>query len=572
MSDLEPKKRKQTKDSTLPTASFVRPEYNTHPNQQGNPPESNTLGQPMQQENGPPPSIIDRPDFSLPTSSSIHPFKLERFVDNKGNPRTRVYLGRLRYCINTFDVIIENDTTGATTYGSVGSTNTGDGTSHTHSAGDYSIPDHTHSVADIEIPDHEHIAGTNLDADAKSGGSITVGTSENGTNHTHSISLTAAAGSTSGTTGTEAAHTHAATGLTIPDHKHTDGDLIAADHTHDISFSLTTGSYSHDHDDSGTTTDTHTHSLTISGYTGSLSSGSSVDVSGDTGNMKNKSSNDDVEGSTAAGSSHSHSYTKDDHTHSVAGDTGNPSSHTHNYNKDDHSHEVSGRTGGMYDKDNNDNLTGQTAGVYGSDSTPPITGNSGSPSAHTHPLPDLSTSTSEADRFVCILGQPQGAGIISEVEPAGFTALKDSNDKDTVVKAKDLPIGDTYGSIFLKWKVILSDSDSLGAYSINAADVTIHRHSDPAKTAEQLIIDNTEKLTHLRGVDASNNAASGTSMRYFKRGSESEDDRTAYYYVKIGVSYDPNAAGTNSKTIEQMTYENVYWSPLFLSRYTGAIS
>ena len=203
---------------------------------------------------------------------------------------------------------------------------------------------------------------------------------------------------------------------------------------------------------------------------------------------------------------------------------------------------------------------------------PPITGNSGSPSAHTHPLPDLSTSTSEADRFVCILGQPQGAGIISEVEPAGFTALKDSNDKDTVVKAKDLPIGDTYGSIFLKWKVILSDSDSLGLYSINAADVTIHRHSDPAKTAEQLIIDNSEKLTQLRGVNDENNPASGTDMDFFKRGSESEDDRTAYYYVKIGVSYDPNAAGTNSKTIEQMTYENVYWSPLFLSRYTGAIS
>ena len=150
--------------------------------------------------------------------------------------------------------------------------------------------------------------------------------------------------------------------------------------------------------------------------------------------------------------------------------------------------------------------------------------------------------------------------------------MKDSDDKDTVVKTKTLPIGDTYGSIFLRWKLVLSDSDSLDLQTINQADVTIYRHSDPTKTAEQLITDNTEKLTALRGVDDENNAASGTNMEAFKRGSETEDDRTAYYYVKIGNSYDPNAAGTNSKTIEQITYENVYWSPFLLPRYTGAIS
>jgi hypothetical protein len=416
----------ETPRSTESTAAFTMPQDGDTPNTSGDPEEVSTFGEVSSPSYGPAPMITSRPSFSPSTSSSVHPFKLERFVDNKGNPRTRVYLGRLRYCINTFDVIIENDMTGATTYGSLGSTNTGSGTAHTHGA-------------------------TGLSA-------------------------------------------------TVGDHYHASG-------------------------------------------------GNGV---GSAQQLKFK-----------------------QHTHSLPNTTGDPTSGG-SYSGGDHTHDLGGNTGNVTDFGTSppsvEEITGNTGGIASSPPSSNVSGTLADESSHTHPLPDLSTATSEADRFVCILGQPQGAGIISEVEPAGFTALKDSNDKDTVVKAKDLPVGDTYGSIFLKWKVILSDSDSLGAYSINAADVTIHRHSDPAKTAEQLIIDNTEKLTHLRGVDDENNPASGTDMDFFKRGSESEDDRTAYYYIKIGVSYDPNAAGTNAKTIEQMTYENVYWSPLFLSRYTGAIS
>lgn len=77
--------------------------------------------------------------------------------------------------------------------------------------------------------------------------------------------------------------------------------------------------------------------------------------------------------------------------------------------------------------------------------------------------------------------------------------MKDSDDKDTVVKTKNLPIGDTYGAIFLRWKLVLVENNSLDLQTINQADVTIYRHSDPTKTAEQLITDNAEKLTTLRG-------------------------------------------------------------------------
>jgi hypothetical protein len=93
--------------------------------------------------------------------------------------------------------------------------------------------------------------------------------------------------------------------------------------------------------------------------------------------------------------------------------------------------------------------------------------------------------------------------------------------------------------------------------TINQADVTIHRDADTTKTAE--VLQNADKMSTL--VADSETATMGD----FRRGTDTDDDRTAYYYVKIGASYNPNTAGTNAKTIEQMTYENIYWCPLFIS-------
>ena len=433
MEDPEPVSNEAIKDSAQSTAGFPRSKEGHLPETIGDAPETTTVGSLISVEHGPPPIVTTTPDFAESTSSNIHPFKLERFTDSKGNTRTRVYVGKLRYCINTFDIEIKKDKTGATAYGSLGSTNTGSESSHTHS-GTSSVP----------LPAHEH---------------------ENGSDETHG-------------------------GLIIPEHQHLAGsNLTITDHTH------AAGTYA-------------ISSASVTGSSGLTNSSNALDVTGNTGNIKEKPSNDNVEG--------------------------------------------------------------RTGGIYGSAPTIDVT--TGTGSAHLHSLPDLVTTTSEADRFVCIKTQGQGAGILKEVEPTGFTALKDSDDKDTVVKTKTLPIGDTYGSIFLRWKLVLVENNSLDLQTINQADVTIYRHSDPTKTAEQLITDNAEKLTALRGVDDENGPASGTNMEAFKRGSETEDDRTAYYYVKIGNSYDPNAAGTNSKTIEQITYENVYWSPFLLPRYIGSIS
>ena len=373
-------------------------------------------------EYGPTPSVSSIPPSITPSASSdVHPFKLERYVDNKGNTRTRVYLGRLRYLINNFDVVIQSDTRSTVSYsGSMGSGSseiTGPESGHTHSG-----------TSTVTIPDHEH---------------------ENGSDETHG-------------------------GLTIPDHKHEDGTLYGPDHTHDAgSYGNTGGS--------------------VSGTSGSLNGMSSLDIEGDTGDIKDKSSNDNVEG--------------------------------------------------------------RTGGIYGSAPTVNIT--TGSSSGHTHPLPVLSNNTVTVDRFICVKNQSQGAGFINEIEPDGFTAIKDSNDKDTVLKAKDMPINQTYGSFFLKWSIILPTGSASGA-SIAANSITIHRESDPTKTAEQLQND----FGAMSALTANSETA---SMGSFKRGDHSEGARTATYYVKLGVSYDPNAAGTNSKSIEQITYENVYWCPLFIS-------
>lgn len=427
-------------------------------------------------EYGPTPSVSSIPPSITPSASSdVHPFKLERYVDNKGNTRTRVYLGRLRYLINNFDVVIQSDTRSTTSYsGSMGTGSseiTGPESGHTHSG-----------TSTVTIPDHEH---------------------KNGSTESHG-------------------------GLTIPEHKHvardsTEDGLLMPNHEHEAgtdSDNLKIPQHQHEIGISGDTAYTnaggynHYHDIYINQQTNNIVSSNNLSVTGKTDEVK------DYDSSSS------------------------------NVVK-----KVTGKTGGIFEKNDNDNVEGRTGGIYGSLS--PISVTTGSSTGHTHPLPVLSNNAVTVDSFICVKNQSQGAGFINEIEPDGFTAIKDSNDKDTVLKAKDMPINQTYGSFFLKWSIILPTGSASGA-TIAANSITIHRESDPTKTAEQLQND----FGAMSALTANSETA---AMGSFKRGSHSEADRTATYYVKLGVSYDPNAAGTNSKSIEQITYENVYWCPLFIS-------
>jgi hypothetical protein len=445
------------------------------------------------------PSGGSAPVVSLNANTFNHPFKITQEEDDAtGLIKTNIYYGVLRYCINSFNTVLEDDTHSVESYHSTtkSSVTTGDGSSHTHSGGTYKIPDHDHYASDpsdssdtgLQIPTHEHSSGS------------TAGTS-----------------------------------LEIPQHQHRNDDqsgggaLVGANHTHGFSFSETTGPINSG--SSSCNDSNHTHSIGISQNTGLLSSGSSIAVTGNTGNV-------DISGSSSALL-------------------------------------VTGRTGGVFEHDTlaNKKVTGQTGPtVPQSGNLPPIPGDSGSPTAHYHPAPALSSATPTVDRFVTIKNQIAATGIMKDVGPTkgpGNTTFGFVNNADgdqTVNRVLTLPAG-TFGSIFLKWKVVLpTDQDVATNFTINAADVEIHVDPDVAKTAESLSDDDT--FRELKLFDANAGGDAGIDDTFDRRASagagETEADRTAYFYVKLGVTHNP--AGGGLKAVEQITYENVYWSPLILGR------
>ena len=206
----------------------------------------------------------------------------------------------------------------------------------------------------------------------------------------------------------------------------------------------------------------------------------------------------------------------------------------------------------------------KTTVSYGSQgsSSAEITGSSDAgsgTSAHTHTLPVLNNQVTTADRFVCVNGQAAGQGILKDVASSSFEERKNPENIGTGIYATEFPVGDTFGSIFLKWKVVLDDDTDLSNLTINAGDVTIHRDADVTKEAHELSDDD-----QFPALEAD---AQGAGMGDFNRGGETEAERTAYFYVKLGISH-PAVEGT-IKSIEQITYDNINWTPLIISRASG---
>ena len=83
-------------------------------------------------------------------------------------------------------------------------------------------------------------------------------------------------------------------------------------------------------------------------------------------------------------------------------------------------------------------------------------------------------------------------------------------------------------------------------------------HVDPAVNKKANELSDDDQLPDLE------TNSQGTNIQHFRRGTETEADRVAFFYVKIGISH-PEAAGT-IKTIEQITYDNINWTPLIISR------
>jgi len=306
----------------------------------------------------------------------IHPFKLEKFTNPVDNStKVRVYEGDVYAKIDTFELGIITITTGA---------------SHTHSAGSYAMPDHSHNQA-----------GT---AAAKTGDDITEGDTGSGTGHTH-----------------------ATTGMSVPmaDHYHKSGEesgtgttaegqqLKLRHHTHSLpnttggptsgTGAASGGSYS------GADAN-HTH--TLGGSTGDVDD-FGVD---DSGNL----APEDITGNTG-GLGHTFPAQQ------ISGTIANESSHTHKYNKDDHSHTLTGQTGGLY----------SSAGIINTSGT-----NSNSAVDH---------------KFVAVTGQAQAPLDVSTNFAGTFNkTLQFDDETDTIFKYHET--AHSTGDFYVKWVITISEA------------------------------------------------------------------------------------------------------------------
>jgi hypothetical protein len=311
----------------------------------------------------------------------IHPFKLEKFTNPVDNStKVRVYEGDVYAKIDTFELGIITVTTGA---------------AHTHSAGGYNIPDHQHDQGG-----------------SASSGSDT-GNTGAGTPHSHGSGGYAIPD-----------HTHKASegsnALSIPQHTHEAGTLIAADHTHSIAISTNTSAISSG--SSSCNDGSHYHQIAISQSTGNLSSGSSVDVSGDTADVNTPSSSSlHVTGNTGGLSTSTST--------AVTGTSGNESSHTHSYNKNDHTHTLSGETGNIY-----------------SSSSTAVTGNSGT-----------NSNSAETKKFVAITGQAQAPLDVSTNFAGTFNkTIQFDDETDTIFKYHET--AHSTGDFYVKWVITINEA------------------------------------------------------------------------------------------------------------------
>jgi hypothetical protein len=104
-------------------------------------------------------------------------------------------------------------------------------------------------------------------------------------------------------------------------------------------------------------------------------------------------------------------------------------------------------------------------------------------------------------------------------------------------------VGQAYGTYYLTWQLTIGADQ---AASTTVSNVKLFRHPTTATDTK---------------IGALEQDGSGASLTEIKRNSMLV---MGSYYIKLGESFDPDDEDTNSKTIDQIVHENVYWQPLIV--------
>lgn len=160
---------------------------------------------------------------------------------------------------------------------------------------------------------------------------------------------------------------------------------------------------------------------------------------------------------------------------------------------------------------------------------------------------DYMATGSKNDSFITIHSQKAIEGVTAHAveDPTGndLTALVDEDGEDTVHKAYDFPVGQAYGTYYLTWQLTIGDDQDA---STTVANVKLFRHPTTATDTKIGVLEQD---------------AAGASLTEIKRNSMLV---MGTYHIKLGESFDPADGDTNSKTIDQIVHENVYWQPLIV--------
>ena len=185
---------------------------------------------------------------------------------------------------------------------------------------------------------------------------------------------------------------------------------------------------------------------------------------------------------------------------------------------------------------------------------------------HTHEITCELTATSEIiDHFLTVGGQPKIPGM-TQIESDVFVDLiienADGVDVPSGFRAYTLPVEETYGKVYLTWKLETVNIPNNMAPPINVVkDVTIvveKSADDPADADDPNdFVDKLAGDLHVTG--------SPTQVVAIRNQPEIGE-----YFLHIGTTYDADSDDADENPdsgIKQIIYENVYYSPLILPEY-----